>query len=132
MGNYLKQIINISIFFLAWFFIAVAGSGHSQGRDGRYELGLNKEYIFKLDLTVLEKINGDIEINKIGPRSPFRRYSWFRVGDVIEEVNNQKASIFLLTTLNHDQLAWIKYRRKLVIEKKQIDLKLSVYGPSPY
>ena len=128
----MKKIINTSIFFLVWFFFAVAGSGHSQVRDDIHEFSSKVEYIFKLDLTVLKKINGDIEIIEIGRVSPFRRYSWFRAGDVIEEVNNQKASLFLLTTLNHDQIAWIKYRRRSVVQKKQIDLKVSVYGRPPY
>ena len=128
----MKQIINIPIFFLAWFFIAITGSGYSQVRDGIYEHGSKTEYISGLDLFVVEKIDGDIQINKIGMLSPFRRYSWFRVGDVIEEVNNKRVSIDLLNNLHNNQIAWIKYRRRLVVEKKQIDLKLSVYGYPPH
>ncbi len=95
-------------------------------------LNLDKDYIHSLDLTVMKNDSGDIEIVKIGYYSPFRRYSFFRVGDVIETVNGERTTIFALSSLGDYETPWIKYRRGNDIAELQIGLEKTVYGPPDY
>lgn len=91
-----------------------------------------EEYIRHLDLTVIESVEGDVTIIKIGRHSPFRRYSWFRVGDVIEEVNGVKSTVYVLHSLSSEPPR-IKYRRGLEMSAiRQIGLEKTVYGRPLY
>ena len=74
-------------------------------------LRLDQGYIPSLHLTVTENDRGDIEIVKTGIYSPFRRYSWFRVGDMIEIINGERTSVLVLHSLRYHETPWIKYRR---------------------
>ncbi len=67
----------------------------------------------------MENDRGDIEIVKTGIYSPFRRYSWFRVGDMIEIINGEKTSVLVLHSLRYHETPWIKYRRGNDISKLQ-------------
>lgn len=91
------------------------------------------EYITVLDITVFERADGDVAILQIGRYSPFRRYSWFRVGDVIVEVNGIKTTTFVLNTLHKNQEPYIKFKRGAdAIAERQISLGQPVYGLPPY
>lgn len=93
----------------------------------------NEEYIKALDITVLERDEGDVVILKIGRFSPFRRYSWFRAGDVIENVDGVKTTIYVLHALHSNQDPHIKYRRDNgLTAMRQISLEKPVYGPPAY
>ena len=96
------------------------------------EREMAQDYIYSLDLTVVENDLGDIKIVKIGYYSPFRRYSWFRVGDVIEEVNGERTTLYSLSSLSKHETPWIKYRRGPEVSEKQIGLETSVFGPSDF
>lgn len=86
-----------------------------------------EEYIRNLDLTVVERDEGDVAILKIGRHSPFRRYSWFRVGDVIEEVNGVKSTVYVLHALTNETPK-IKYRRGIEFSTiRQIGLETNIY-----
>ena len=87
------------------------------------------EYIKSLDITVIESSEGDVAIQEIGRHSPFRRYSWFRIGDVIQEVDGIKTSIYVLVALQNNQTPHIKYKRSGDLSaERQISLVKSVYG----
>ena len=88
-------------------------------------------YIYNLDLTVKEDEVGKYEIVKIGYYSPFRRYSWFRPGDVIEAVNGEKTTLCVLSGLDKNQTPWIKYRRGATVSEKQIGLEMTVFRFRP-
>ena len=97
--------------------------------SGDFGSGVRKEeYISHLDLLVCENNEGKVEIVKIGRLSPFRKYSWFRVGDLIEEVEGQAASVILLHSTYGNLQAWIKFRRGGLSRKIQMPLTLSIYG----
>ncbi len=86
-----------------------------------------EEYISNLDLTVVEHDEGNVAIMKIGRYSPFRRYSWFRVGDVIEEVNGVKSTAYALHALTNESPK-IKYRRGVGLSTmRQIGLEKNIY-----
>ncbi len=87
------------------------------------------EYIKALDLTVEENAESEVVIVAIGRYSPFRRYSWFREGDVIESVDNEKATIWGLNALTNSQDPRIAYRRgEHEVSVVQISLEKSFYG----
>ncbi|MBI5427711.1 MAG: hypothetical protein HZA02_05445 [Nitrospinae bacterium] len=87
------------------------------------------EYIKTLDITVEENAESEVVIVNIGRYSPFRRYSWFRAGDVIESVDNAKATIWGLNALTNSQEPRITYRRGAHgISAVQISLEKSFYG----
>ena len=91
------------------------------------------EYIKALDITVIEQEEGNVAILQIGRYSPFRRYSWFRAGDVIESVNGVKTTVYVLNSLQKDQDPHVKYRRgDNVSAERQISLEISIYGLPPY
>lgn len=86
-----------------------------------------EEYIRNLDLTVVERDEGNVAILKIGRHSPFRRYSWFRVGDVIEEVNGVKSTVYVLHALTNESPK-IKYKRGVGLSIiRQIGLEKNIY-----
>ena len=88
-------------------------------------------YIYNLDLTVREDEVGKYQIVKIGYYSPFRRYSWFRPGDIIEAVNGEEATLCVLSRLDKNQTPWIKYRRGATVSEKQIGLEITVFRFRP-
>lgn len=91
------------------------------------------EYVWILDITVDQGNNGEITIAAIGRYGPFRRYSWFRIGDVIEAVDGVRvASIFDLLSIHREQDPFIRYRRGVDVEEKQISLERSIYGAPPF
>ena len=91
------------------------------------------EYIKSLDITVTENEEGNVAIVNIGRYSPFRRYSWFRVGDVIETVDGVKTSIFVLVALQNNQTPHIKFKRSNDNSaERQISLINPVYGVPDY
>jgi len=92
----------------------------------------NGEYIQALDITVAETPSGDIDIIHIGRYGPFRRYSWFRVGDVIEAVDGKKVSIFDLQGIDRSQTPVIRYRRGQYTAERQISLERTLYGYPPF
>ena len=93
----------------------------------------DNEYIKALDITVAEQNEGSVVILQIGRYSPFRRYSWFRAGDVIETVNGVKTTVYVLNSLQKNQDPYIKYRRGVNISaERQISLEMSIYGLPPY
>ncbi|GEM_PF-3373523 len=93
---------------------------------------IKPDYIYSLDLTVAENDSEDIEIIKIGLYSPFRRYSWFRVGDVIESINGINATINELSSLRDYETPWIKFRRGHDVSEVQIGLEKTMYRPPAY
>ena len=91
------------------------------------------EYITVLDITVVEHDNGNVAILQIGRYSPFRKYSWFRAGDVIVEINGIKTTTFALNALDKKHEPFIKFQRGTdPIVERQISLRQSVYGLPPY
>lgn len=93
----------------------------------------DNEYIKALDITVAEQDRGGVVILEIGKYSPFRRYSWFRVGDVLETVDGVKTSVYVLNSLQKNQDPHIKYRRGVNISaERQIGLEQPIYGPPSY
>ncbi len=87
-----------------------------------------EEYIKILDITVVEQDEGEVTILKIGRFSPLRRYSWFRVGDIIESVDGIKTTVYSLLAINENQGPHIKYRRGTDLEaERQISLEKPVY-----
>lgn len=93
----------------------------------------NKEYIKTLDITVVEYNEGAVGILQIGRYSPFRRYSWFRIGDIIETVDGVKTTVYVLNSLQKNQDPYIKYKRGVDIPaERQISLEMSVYDRPPY
>ena len=92
-----------------------------------------REYIETLDITVVEHGDGAVVILAIGRHSPFRRYSWFRVGDVIETVDGVKTTVYVLNSLRESQDPLIKFRRGVDLStERQIGLERSIYGLPPY
>jgi len=86
-------------------------------------------YIPTLDLEVTQTLDGKIEIVRIGPYSPFRKYCLFRIGDIIETVDGQETTLFLLYALGNEQNPRIQFNRKgLFTDVVQISLRLSIYG----
>ncbi len=128
----MRAFVNIILVFLVGFIFPAPGNANATESYSPGEQIVQKEYIRVLDITVLENESGEIRIADIGRYSPFRRYSWFRVGDVIERVDGVRTSIFRLNSLNNYQLLWVKYRRGPKSVKRQISLELSVYGLPPY
>ncbi|MFQ5672476.1 MAG: hypothetical protein ACE5G9_05225 [Nitrospinales bacterium] len=94
--------------------------------------GMTGEYIKVLDITVAENRQGDINIVRIGRYGPFKRYSWFRVGDVIEAVDGKKVSIFDLQGIDQSQTPFIRYRRGRQTAERQISLERTLYGYPPF
>lgn len=93
----------------------------------------DKEYIKTLDITVVEYNEGAVAILQIGRYSPFRRYSWFRIGDIIETVDGVKTTVYVLNSLQKNQDPHIKYRRGVDIPaERQISLEMPVYDRPPY
>jgi len=90
-----------------------------------------ESYIHKLDLTVANQY-GEVEITKIGLFSPFRRYSWFRVGDVIEAINGKKTTVLGLSELKENSTPWVKYRRGSETSEIQIGLEKTIFGQHDY
>ncbi|KMP12542.1 hypothetical protein UZ36_00285 [Candidatus Nitromaritima sp. SCGC AAA799-C22] len=119
-------VVLVSVFLLNF------GAAHAENEIFFDEPGMEQEYIHTLDLTVIESDRGDIQIAKIGYYSPFRRYSWFRVGDVIESVNGEKTTLITLYGLAENETPWIKYRRGFEVSEKQIGLEKVMYGPPDF
>lgn len=117
---------------LAIVIIFFAKVGPSIAQDWPETKQYTGEYIRHLDLVVDEGHDGSIVIVKIGRWSPFRRYPWFRAGDTIDEVENQKASILVLRSLTANQDAWITFTRGEDSKKVQINLALNFFGLSPW
>lgn len=91
------------------------------------------EYITVLDITVVEHENGNVAILQIGRYSPFRRYSWFRAGDIIVEINGIKTTTFILNALDRKNEPFIKYKRGAdPVAERQISLRQPVFGLPPY
>lgn len=90
------------------------------------------EYIKVLDITVAKDISGDIKIVNIGRHGPFRRYSWFRVGDVIEAIDGVKTGILELREIDRKQDPKIRFRRGMRVVERQISLETILYGDPPY
>lgn len=91
------------------------------------------EYITVLDITVVEHENGNVAILQIGRYSPFRRYSWFRAGDIIVEINGIKTTTFILNSLDKKNEPFIKFKRGADPEaERQISLRQPVFGLPPY
>lgn len=92
-----------------------------------------EEYIKILDITVIEQDEGEVAIIKIGRFSPLRRYSWFRVGDIIETVDGIKTTVYSLLAINENQGPHIKYRRGADLEaERQISLEKPIYDRPLY
>lgn len=109
-------IIGFALFFVL---LSIPGYGAEKG---------SSEYIWVLDINVTTNDNGEVMITKIGRFGPFRRYSWFRVGDVIEAVDGSKPSIFDLQMIDRKRLPKIRFRRGTERGERQISLERSYYG----
>ena len=121
-----------SIFSLLCFGI-ILNINHSYADESFVVTGNTYEesYIHKLDLTVANQY-GEVEITKIGLFSPFRRYSWFRVGDIIETINGKKTTVLVLSALKENSTPWVKYRRGSETSEIQIGLEKTIFGHHDY
>ena len=117
-------------FALLWMVLTLAGP--AEAGEVEYVLSAGEEeirYIPTLDLEVTQTLDGKIEIVRIGPYSPFRKYCLFRIGDIIETVDGQETTLFLLYALGNEQNPRIQFNRKgLFTDVVQISLRLSIYG----
>lgn len=120
------------IIFICFGILLSFSSTHANEPAVILDMGFESDYIYSLDLTVMRSDDGDVKIVKIGFFSPFRRYSWFRVGDVIETVNGRRTTVYALSNLNQNETPWIKYRRGLVVSELQIGLEKVIYSQSYY
>lgn len=128
----MRCVYKIALLLFAIILLGLYGESCAENGYAEKSWGVETEYIAVLDLTIWENENGEIQITQIGRYSPFRRYSWFRAGDVILSLNGREPSIFSLNSLSNDQSLSVKFKRDGFVGEREISLELSVYGLPPY
>ena len=96
--------------------------------------GLETVEIKTLGISVSENTQGSLTLVRITQTPPFRRYSFFTVGDLIQKIDHEDSSIFGLESLQETDEPFITFYSMRLQRQVRVQIKLnhSLYPKPPY